>query len=193
MSAGREDERIGPVPSRAANGQSILLGHLIVHACEETLLIVLVWNREALSGKSRRRRKIGARLTLVLVRNEKVCLVLDDRSADRAADLLIGVRQHAIGDGVGRIQLVVAEESVHAAARRVRARACDRLHLDACRAPFCDVEQVRHNLELRARIARGRARISRSAIASTSMARPRRSEPSGAVVAAIAGGWSVSP
>ena len=85
--------------------------------------------------------------------SEEVRLVLDQRTADRAADLLVRVRQHAVGDEVLGVPLVVAEVAVDAAVVVVGARARDRLHLDAERAALRDVEQVGDDLELGDRLA----------------------------------------
>ena len=75
-------------------------------------------------------------------------LVAHDRPAERAADLLVRIGQHALGDLVGGVELVVAEEAVDAAAVGVGPRLGDGLHLDTGRAALSDVEQVRHDLEL---------------------------------------------
>ena len=75
--------------------------------------------------------------------------IADDRPADGASDLLIGVGQHAPGDEVLRVQGVVAEEAVDAAVQIVRPGPRDRLHLHAQRAALRDVEQVGDHLELR--------------------------------------------
>ena len=80
-------------------------------------------------------------------------LVADDRPADRAADLLVGVGQHAVGDEVLAVQALVAEVAVEAAVQVVGARARHRLHLDAERAALGDVEQVGDHLELGDRLA----------------------------------------
>ena len=53
-----------------------------------------------------------AGLALVLVRHEVVHLVLDDRAAERAADLLVLSTAAPVGDGVRGVELVVAEEAV---------------------------------------------------------------------------------
>ena len=80
-------------------------------------------------------------------------LVLDQRTANSAADLLVRVRQHAVGDEVLGVPLVVAEVAVDAAVVVVGARARDRLHLDAERAALRDVEQVGDDLEFGDRLA----------------------------------------
>ena len=98
-------------------------------------------------------REDRARLALVFVRREVMDLVLDDRPAERAADLLVLVRQHPVGDRIGRVELVVAEEAVEAAGHGVGARLRDRLHLDAGRSALRDVEHVRDDLEFGDRLA----------------------------------------
>ena len=87
----------------------------------------------------------GSRFTLV--GDEVVRLVPDERPAERAAHLGVRVRQHALGEGIRRVELVVSEEAVKAAVVVVGARARDRLHLNADGAAHRDVEQVRHDLE----------------------------------------------
>ena len=88
--------------------------------------------------------------------------VTDDRPADGASDLLIGVGQHALGDEVLRVQAVVAEEAVEAAVQIVRPGPRDRLHLHTERAALRDVEQVGDDLELRDRLA-AEARLAEAA------------------------------
>ena len=75
--------------------------------------------------------------------------IADDRPADGASDLLIGVGQDAPGEEVLRVQGVVAEEAVDAAVQIVRPGPRDRLDLHAQRAALRDVEQVGDHLELR--------------------------------------------
>ena len=41
-------------------------------------------------------------------------LVFDDRSTEGTADLLVLIGQDSVGNGVGRVELVVAEEAVDA-------------------------------------------------------------------------------
>ena len=153
VAAGSQDERIAPVPPRSADGHAILRGELIVHAREEAFLVVLVRNRERLSRQRRWCGERRARLSLVFVGREIMNLVLDDRPAERPADLLVLVRQHRVREEVGRVQRVVAKEPVEAALRPVRAGARHRLHLDAGGAPLGDVEHVRHELEFANRLA----------------------------------------
>src|SRR5437660_7540236 len=80
-------------------------------------------------------------------------LVANDRTPEGGADLLIRVRKDAPGDGIGRVEPVVAEIAVKAARWLVGARTRDGLHLDADRPALCDVEQVRHDLKLGDRLA----------------------------------------
>ncbi len=149
----RADERIGPIPPGRPAADAVLARHLIVDAPENGLLRVLVRGGEALARQRRGVREDRARLALVLVRGEVMHLVLDDRTAERAANLLILVRQHRPGDGVRRVELVVAEISVHAAREVVRPRARDRLHLQAGGAALRDLEHVGHDLKLRDGVA----------------------------------------
>ncbi len=74
--------------------------------------------------------------------------IADDGPAYGAADLLIGVGQHAVGDEVFRVEAVVAEEAVEAAGEVVGPGARDGLHLHAERPALRDVEKVGDHLEL---------------------------------------------
>ena len=99
-----EHERVAPVPPRSADAQSAVARQLIVDAAEETLLAVLVRHGEGLAGQRRRAAEERPGFTLVLVRREVMQLVLDDRSAERSADLLVRVRQHTVRDRIRRVQ-----------------------------------------------------------------------------------------
>jgi len=127
------EEGIRPRPVRSSDRQAIDSCQLIVDPRQEALLPVLVRHRHALPRQQRRVLERRARLALVLVGREVVDLVLDDRSAEREADLLVRVRQYlgvAVGvDGhrIGGVEAVASEEAVGAAARLVGARLRDRL------------------------------------------------------------------
>ena len=95
VAGGGQHERVRPVPVRAAHAESVVGGQLVVGAAQEAPLRVLERNREGLRRQRRRRGEAGAGLALVLVGGEVVELVLDHRPAERAADLLVLVRQHA--------------------------------------------------------------------------------------------------
>ena len=79
--------------------------------------------------------------------------VLNDRTAQRGAGLLVLERQHRAGDRVGGVEAVTAEVSVGRSLQIVGARARDRLHLHPGGAALRDVEHVRHDLELGDRLA----------------------------------------
>ncbi len=147
---------------RPARGDVIPLAQLPVGAAEEAVLHQLGVERPVLAAERRWRRENGVRLVLPFVRQEVVQLVADDRPADRGADLLIGVGQHAVGDEILGVQLVVAEEAVDGAIEVVGAGTRDRLHLDAERAALGDVEQVGDDLELGDRLA-AEARLAEAA------------------------------
>ncbi len=153
LGAGDLREIVAPVPIRSAHGEVIVRALLPVAAAEEAVLNQLGVEGERLSGQRRRRREDRVRLVLALERREEVHLVLDQRPADRAADLLVRIGQHAVGDEVLGVPLVVAEVAVDAAVVVVGARSRDRLHLDAERAALRNVEQVGDDLELGDRLA----------------------------------------
>src|SRR6185503_17021788 len=94
------------------------------------------------------------RLALVLVVGEEMDAVLDDRPAERRADLLVLVRQHHVLHLVGGVQLRVAEIAADAAREGVGARLRDGVGDHPGRAPLRRVEAVRDHLELRDRVAR---------------------------------------
>ena len=156
-------ERVTPVPVRHPRGDVVALTQLPVAAAEEAVLHQLGRERPGRRRPQRRRRRDdGVGLVLTLVGQEVVQLVADDRPAHRAADLLVGIRQHAVGDEVLLVELVVAEVAVDAAVQVVGARARDGLHLDAERAALGDVEQVGDHLELGDRLA-AEARLAEAA------------------------------
>src|SRR2546422_11628384 len=80
-------------------------------------------------------------------------LVFDDRSTKGAASLLIGIRQHSVGDWIRCVELVAADVPIANAGQIVGAGLRDSLHLYACRPALRDVEQVRDDLELGDRLA----------------------------------------
>ena len=65
----------------------------------------------------------------MLVREEEVELVLDDRTADGKAGLLILVREHGQRHRIRRVELIAAEESVSDSGDVVGAGLGGRLHL----------------------------------------------------------------
>jgi hypothetical protein len=67
------------------------------------------------------------RLALVLVVAEEVHAVLDDRTAEHRADLLVRIRKHDVLHLVGRVQFVVPEIARDAAREVVGARLGDRV------------------------------------------------------------------
>src|SRR6185436_12576014 len=142
-----------PVPARSAYGEPIVRRHLVIDAREDALLAVLVRNGEALAGQRRGRREDRAGLAFIFIRHEVVRAVLDDRTAEGAAELLVLVRQNTVRDRILGVEAVVAEEAVNRARHLVGPRARDRLHLDAGRPPLRDVEHVRDNLEFGDRLA----------------------------------------
>ncbi len=74
--------------------------------------------------------------------------VSNDRSARRAANLLVLKGQHAAGHWVCGIEPVVPEITVDAAVATVCPGSADRLNLNTGGSTLCDVEQGGHNLEL---------------------------------------------
>ena len=74
----------------------------------------------------RRRHEARARLPLVLVGAEEVCLVFHDWPADRESSLLVLQRQHPLRDEVGRVEPAVAEIPVEGPTELVGAGARDR-------------------------------------------------------------------
>ena len=146
-------EVVAPVPIRSAHRTVVGGLRLPVAAAKKAVLNQLGRKSERLPGQRRRRRQNGVGLVLAFVRQEEVCLVLDQRPAERRANLLIGIRQDAIGDEVFGDPFIVAEVAVDAAVVVVGARARDGLHLDAERPALGDVEQVGDDLELSDRLA----------------------------------------
>ena len=94
-------------------------------------------------ARKRAREAEGLRLALVFVVGEEVHAVLLDRTAERRADLLVLVRQHAVLHEVLRDELVVAEVAGERARRDVGARLGDRVDQRAARPALGRVEPVR--------------------------------------------------
>ena len=145
---GREEMRVLPVEVVAADEQVVLGSHLVVGASERVMLECIARQRDGFAPVRRRSDDGRVRLALVLVRNEVVELVLDDRAAQRPARLLIRIRQYLAGVRVRGIELVAAEVAVRAAAVAVRARFRDGLHLQSDGAAHRDVEHVGDDLIL---------------------------------------------
>ncbi len=160
--AGDLRERVVPVPVRDPRRQVIAGRHLPVGPAEEAVLHEFGREGPREGGQRVRRRDDRVRLVLALVAQEVVDLVLHDWPADGGAELLVRIRQHAVGDEVLRVQLVVTEVAVDAAIEVVGARTRDRLHLDAERTALGDVEQVGDDLELGNRLA-AEARLAETA------------------------------
>src|SRR6266511_4306759 len=95
-------------------------------------------------------------------------LVAHDGSSDRSTGLLIGVRQHAPGNRIGRVETVASEIGERGPGSLVGAGLRDRLHLNTDRPPLGDVEQICYDLELCNRFA-AEARLAEARAAS-----PRR-------------------
>ena len=112
----------------------------------------------------------GQRLALVFIVAEEMQLVLDDRAAQRAADLLILVGQDAFQHRVGRVPRAVAEVADERTAQQVRSRFRDDVHLHARGASLRRVEAVRDELELRDRIVAVPRLIARTEICSDLLA-----------------------
>ncbi len=162
LGAGHLRERVVPIPVGHARGEVILRRHLPVGTAEEAVLHELGRERPGEGRQGVRRGDDGARLVFAFVAEEVVQLVAHDRSADGGADLLVRIRQHAVGDEVLAVHLVVAEVTVDAAVDVVGPRARDGLHLDAQRSALGDVEEVRDHLELGNRLA-AEARLAEAA------------------------------
>lgn len=151
--AGSGRKVVDEARSRPPDVYVALSPQLAIHATEIGMKDVLAREREDLSRQERRRRDGRRGLPFVLVRGEVVKLVPDDGASERAAHLLVRIRQDSAGHGVGGVQLVVAKIAEHGAADVVRTCLADRLYLHAGGAPLGDVEQLRHELELRDRLA----------------------------------------
>ena len=85
--------------------QAVVRRQLVVDAAEQALLRGLDGVGEGLARQLRRAGHDGARLALVFVRREVVQLVLDDRAAEGAADLLIRVGQDHLRTKSGALSL----------------------------------------------------------------------------------------
>ena len=83
-----------PIEVVAADEQVVLRRQLVIAAPERVVLKRVGWQGNGLSSVRRRPDDDRVRLALILVREEVVHLVLDDRTAERPAHLLIGIRQH---------------------------------------------------------------------------------------------------
>ena len=138
-------ERVGVGRPGAANRQAVVRRQLVVHPQQQRLGELRVGDGgalpERLNGVVERQRR-----PLVLEREEVVELVLDDRSAERRAPLIVVVREHGLRHRVRGVQAVIAEEPVAAARYGVRTRLGDRLQLNAGRTTLRDVVQIRHDL-----------------------------------------------
>src|SRR5439155_21029105 len=92
LAAQREWVRRAPV--RAAHGQRIARRDPPIAARQVPVLLRRTRSRIADPAELRRLREDRRRVVLVLVREEIVEPILDDRPPDREASLLIGVRQY---------------------------------------------------------------------------------------------------
>ena len=92
------------------------------------------------------------RLVLVFVVGEVVKLVLHNRAARGAADLLVRVGHDLVQHRIGRVPVAVPEVADEGTRKRVGARLGDGVHLHARRAALRGVEPVRDELELRDRV-----------------------------------------
>lgn len=141
---------VGPLHVRA-NRQPGARRELIV---EPDATLLLRSRPGLVDVEARERARVGADvgLTLVLEVREVMEPVPQDRPAVGRAELLVGVRQHAILDRVGGVEPVVAEESRHRSRTDVGPRLGDRVHLHAGRAPLPRVEAIGDDLELGDRV-----------------------------------------
>ncbi len=105
----------------------------------------------------------GLRVPFAFVVAEEVHLVLNDRSAERPADLLIRVGEHLMDDEVGGIEFVAAEIARQRARVDIGSRLGDGVHLCAARPSLRGVEPARDELELLHRVA-AEARLSVSGL-----------------------------
>ena len=80
-------------------------------------------------------------------------LVLSDRAAERGAELLVRIGEHAIHDEVAGIPPVASEVARGAACERVRSRFRDGVDLHARRPALAGIEPVCDELELGDRVA----------------------------------------
>ena len=145
---GREEMRVLPVEVVTPHDEMILRRELIISSAERVMLERVGWQGNRVAAVDRRADHDRVRFALVFVREEVVHPILDDRSAERRADLLVRIRQHLAGVGVGGVQLVAAEIAVRAAVVAVAAGLRDRLHLHPDRTAHRDVEHVRDDLVL---------------------------------------------
>ena len=138
----------------AAEHQTRFLAQLPINAAAGHVLRVGVLE-ERRHGRRKQRivRREGERFALVLVVHEEMNLVLPNRAPEREAGLLIRVRQDALGDEIGGIELVVAEIPVRRAPGRIRSGFADRIHHDAAGAALRHVESRGDHLELANRFA----------------------------------------
>ena len=123
-------ERVEVVVPGEPERQVVLAGELMVDAHQVAVMGLRVAELDAVAIR-RRRDEEGGWLPFVLVGAEEVRLVLHDWPADRESDLLVLQRENLFCDEVGRVEPAVSEIAVKGAAKFVRARARDRLHLEA--------------------------------------------------------------
>ena len=104
-------------------------------------------------GRVRTVVRVGPRLPLVFVTAEEMHAILDDRPAQRSAQLLVRIRQNALADKVRGVELVITEIAGERAAESVRSRLGDGINEHAGRAPLAGIKPVRDYLELSDRVA----------------------------------------
>ena len=151
--AGQASRRVPEVVAVPADRQVISAARLNIDTPQPQLGDLLVENVELLPGHLRNVDEDVERVPLVLIRAEEQHLVLLQRTAQRAAHLLIRVRQNRLRDEVLGRQLGVAEVAVGAAGELVGAGLRDRVHLHPERSALRDVEHVGDDLEFRDSIA----------------------------------------
>src|SRR5688572_17336166 len=102
--------RISAAPLGAAHHQMLLLTDLEIEAptavppLDAALLIDVEGRVNAVVGDRRR-------LAFTLVEREVVCAIQSDGTTDRPVEPLVRVRQHAVLDEIGRVELVAAKDS----------------------------------------------------------------------------------
>ena len=95
---------------------------------------------------------VSVRLPRVAIAAKEVCLVLFDRPAKGCAQLLIRIRQDAIGDKIRGVELVAAEIAAKRAGVDIRSRLGDGIHDHAGRTPLAGVKPVLDDLKLADRV-----------------------------------------
>ena len=78
--------------------------------------------------------------------------ILDDRAAKGCAQLLVRIREDALGDKIRGVEFVATEIAPKRAGEDVRPRLGDRIHEHAGRAPLAGVKPVGDDLKLTDRV-----------------------------------------